>query len=332
MSCNCKTSSKSCDPCAFCTPPGVRCLPVCTPPDPCDEKVDLCCVTFSGSDYPCSDVPIHNGDPLCTLLINILSLIFPVSQCCALTGTIILVDPPPASVCGPCVLVQTVSEGDPQTIYYKDCNGTRTPLEITNTITRNICTSDITSIDLVKGSDIYYMQVGECSDGICTKMACKCYLIMNGADFDVNYTYLPCNYNVNNPSMDYDIGLARGESVYVCSVGIPSICKTSGSSNNTGGPTVSGIYVIPLNNLNCIDDECTTQTAYCYDITATGSADVDYVYLDYENFVVKDTAFVGDPAVRICAQPGSIVKASTGTLVITPINTNCTNTGGDCFP
>lgn len=66
MSCNCNTTSKSCEPCAFCTPPGVTCLPDCNPPDPCEEKIDLCCVNFSGESQECAN--IQTGESLCDLI------------------------------------------------------------------------------------------------------------------------------------------------------------------------------------------------------------------------------------------------------------------------
>jgi len=72
MSCNCNNADPNCEPCAFCTPPGVRCLPDCDSEDPCPEKIDLCCVRNSGPDYPCSD--IATGDPLCDLLLQFLEI------------------------------------------------------------------------------------------------------------------------------------------------------------------------------------------------------------------------------------------------------------------
>jgi len=86
MSCNCNNADPNCEPCAFCTPPGVRCLPDCDSEDPCPEKIDLCCVRNSGPDYPCSD--IATGDPLCDLLLQFLEIEFPDSECCRLEMSI----------------------------------------------------------------------------------------------------------------------------------------------------------------------------------------------------------------------------------------------------
>jgi hypothetical protein len=92
MSCNCNIADPNCEPCAFCTPPGVKCLPDCNPPEPCPEKIDLCCVEHSGEDQPCSD--IQNGEPLCELLIKFLEVEFPESECCLLEMSIDLLATP----------------------------------------------------------------------------------------------------------------------------------------------------------------------------------------------------------------------------------------------
>jgi len=86
MSCNCNAANPNCEPCAICTPPGVKCLPDCNPKEQCEETIDLCCVRYSGVDQDCSD--IQNGDPLCELLIKFLEIEFPASECCELEFSI----------------------------------------------------------------------------------------------------------------------------------------------------------------------------------------------------------------------------------------------------
>lgn len=95
MACNCNNADPNCEPCAFCTPPGVKCLPDCDPEDPCPEKIDLCCVLHSGEDQPCSD--ITHGEPLCELLLDILQVEFPPEVCCGLELSIDLILIPPAT-------------------------------------------------------------------------------------------------------------------------------------------------------------------------------------------------------------------------------------------
>ena len=82
-SCTCKTSPL-CEPCAFCTPPGVTCLTTCVPPDPCPEKINLDCVLYSGETHTCSD--ITHLDPLSDVILKILNVLFPSTYCCELIG------------------------------------------------------------------------------------------------------------------------------------------------------------------------------------------------------------------------------------------------------
>lgn len=87
MSCNCNRANPICEPCAFCTPPGVTDLPVCTPVDICENSpININCVIYSGIDFECLNV--SNGDSLISVLLNILNVYFPEEYCCALEGTI----------------------------------------------------------------------------------------------------------------------------------------------------------------------------------------------------------------------------------------------------
>lgn len=92
MSCTCNTTDPNCQPCPFCAPSGVKCLPDCNPQDPCPDKIDLCCVRHSGQDEPCSD--IENGQPLCELVLKFLDIEFPQEECCALEMSIDLLAQP----------------------------------------------------------------------------------------------------------------------------------------------------------------------------------------------------------------------------------------------
>lgn len=87
MSCNCNRANPNCEPCAFCIPPGVTDLPVCTPVDICENSpININCVTYSGEDFDCLNVT--NGDSLISVLLNILNVYFPEEYCCALEGTV----------------------------------------------------------------------------------------------------------------------------------------------------------------------------------------------------------------------------------------------------
>jgi hypothetical protein len=93
MSCTCNQSI-NCDPCVFCTPPGVTCLTTCAPIDLCQEKIDIDCVLYSGEDHTCSQ--ITNTQPISQIMLQALSLIFPIEQCCYFEATVVLIDPPPS--------------------------------------------------------------------------------------------------------------------------------------------------------------------------------------------------------------------------------------------
>ena len=87
MSCNCNRANPTCEPCAFCTPPGVTDLPVCQPVDICENSpVNMDCVTYSGEDFECLNVA--TGDSLISVMLNILNVYFPEEYCCGLEGTV----------------------------------------------------------------------------------------------------------------------------------------------------------------------------------------------------------------------------------------------------
>lgn len=149
MSCNCKTTSKSCEPCAFCTPPGVTCLTTCEPIDPCGDisKVDLCCVLYSGNDHPCSDIT-HN-QPLCEILIQVLAVLFPPEYCCALSGVL--------------TVVTTTTTVAPTTTTTSSTTTTTSTTSTTTTTTTSTTTTTTTTINPVISSnayDICYVQSG----------------------------------------------------------------------------------------------------------------------------------------------------------------------------
>ncbi len=137
MSCNCNTADPNCEPCAFCTPPGVKCLPDCNPPDPCPEEIDLCCVRHSGEDQPCSD--ISNGEPLCDVIIKLFETA--ITDCCELEMSIDL-------------LVTQVT--------------TTTTTSTTSTTTSTTSTSSTTTTTTVKESLQFCYSTVNCQD------ACNC--------------------------------------------------------------------------------------------------------------------------------------------------------------
>jgi hypothetical protein len=88
MSCTCKVNPL-CEPCAFCTPPGVTNLTTCVPVDPCPEKINLDCVLYSGDAHTCSS--ITHLQSLTNILIKIFKIIYPNNYCCFVNGSLISV-------------------------------------------------------------------------------------------------------------------------------------------------------------------------------------------------------------------------------------------------
>jgi hypothetical protein len=142
MSCNCNNADPNCEPCAFCTPPGVKCLPDCNPQDPCPEKIDLCCVLNSGPDYPCSN--IENGDKLCDLLLQFLEVEFPDSECCRLEMSIDL-------LAESSVTTTTTSTTSTTTTTTTSGPTTTSTTSTTSTTTSTTATAGLQSVQLCAG-------------------------------------------------------------------------------------------------------------------------------------------------------------------------------------
>lgn len=127
MSCNCNTASKNCDPCSFCTPPGVTGLPQCIPVDPCSEKIDSCCVLFSGDDIACLE--IVKDDQVCDIITKLFLAFSP--NCTTTTSTTTTSTTTTSSTTttttteAPCVCETFILQNDSgvtKYITYFDCN------------------------------------------------------------------------------------------------------------------------------------------------------------------------------------------------------------------
>lgn len=174
MACNCNNADPNCEPCAFCTPPGVVCLPDCNPEDPCPEKIDLCCVLNSGPDYPCSN--IEHGQPLCELIEQFFEIEFPASECCRLEMSIDLLSQTPSTptttsttststttttttIACKCFSISYTNldiEAPPTVSYsYIDCaTGLSVPGTIGKNVTKNICARNVTGAVLISVVDL----------------------------------------------------------------------------------------------------------------------------------------------------------------------------------
>lgn len=154
MSCNCNNASRTCDPCAFCTPPGVTGLTTCKVPDPCEgEPIDITCVTYSGIDFDC--INVANGDTLIDVLLNILATYFPPQVCCELEGTI-----------------STFTTTTSTTLPPTTTTSTTTSTTTTSTSTTSTSTTTTTTIN---------------------PESCQCYGIVNNTYQRRTYSYVNCN-------------------------------------------------------------------------------------------------------------------------------------------
>lgn len=160
MSCNCNTASKTCEPCAFCLPPGVTDLPVCEGFTNCLETLDVTCAIYSGQAFSCIDVT--NGENLWNVIVAILNELFPPAYCCLLEGTIEIITTtttttttiPPAY----CFSVENTNYVLVEGSYInEEGNPTELPLDPLQTV--YIC-----AIEVIDAPGLVITEVGECGE------------------------------------------------------------------------------------------------------------------------------------------------------------------------
>jgi len=329
MSCNCNTASRTCDPCMFCTPPGVTGLTTCQPVDPCEEKIDACCVLYSGETNPC--LPVTKGDKLCEVLHHLVVAYF--GENCTTTTTTSTTSttttaPPTTTTTttlAPCVcytyVVQNIT-GYIQYIGYNNCNRvfqSGVPVPANSQITICVCNNEI----YYNSKSIIVFQGGTgCNTTTTTSTTtststtsttsttttstttttttvnpcsnCRDYEIFNLSGGSVSGTYRQCVTGTVIP-----ITLLNGQSTAVCA------CQNS-------------VSIIPVPGLTIIDEGfCGTTTTstttteppcVCYQIGWVGSATN---YLSYTNCYGEGVVTVNTPEVSlplyICAIQGTVL-------------------------
>lgn len=224
MACNCNTASKNCDPCAFCTPPGVTGLTTCHPIDPCEEKPDIDCVFYNGPDADC--IGIKNGDNLLSVLLTLLQSYFPPNYCCALGGTANWSDcyltgyaiwANPAITTTTTAAVTTSTTQAPLCSFYEisnsgsalpgalieyvscNCLSTTQILITNNPVT--VCVNNAFPINVLSGSINPLVNSGPCSLHPCptttttinVPCTCNIYTVTNNTTQSVTITYTACN-------------------------------------------------------------------------------------------------------------------------------------------
>ena len=247
MSCNCNTADPNCEPCAFCTPPGVVGLPVCKPEDPCDgKKINLNCTIYSGDDYACYG--IYNGAPLYNVLFNLLGRYFVNSNCCSINGVITL----------------------PTTTTTSTTSTTSTSTTTTTTASPTTTTSTSTTSTTTLFS--------------CT---CNYYDVTNPSSGDVTLTYTACNNGYTRTTTVFgpnsttrvcacsDILLSIPRGVTVINSGI----RCTSTPINIPTTTTSTTTVMPC---KCYRITATNKTNVtwvdCNGITQTGQYNINNPY------------------------------------------------------
>ena len=252
MSCNCNTANPKCEPCAFCTPPGVTGLTTCEPIDPCEEKIDLECVKYLGADYSCLDVTTE--DSLLSVILKIFDQLYPQSGCPTTTTTSTTTTLPPCSVY---YFEQTGNEN--AVFEFTPC-GLTTPTQITliEAEGREECVNNNYSVSLISGEGFYEGPGIFCIPTTTTSTTsttttttvppCVCYTITNNNGPDTparNFTFLDCNGLPPNPAR-YS---APGTSQKVCA--------------RQGTVVGSGITITLETGVSCLNCTTTTTTASC---------------------------------------------------------------------
>lgn len=284
MSCNCNTANPNCEPCAICTPPGVTGLTTCQPIDPCEEKVNIECVRYTGPNNTCLNV--STNDDLISVLLNILNVYFPQTYCCELEGS---TNDPTCLLAGTAQPVlstttttsttstttttttlkptncyyYTIYNEDPicdSIVSYTDCCGDVKQGYILPNGFITVCLNKLFPIVTLKGT-ISYEQGQPCavqcgntdpcapSTTTTTTVACVCnlYLIENDSGVSVNISYIRCNND--NTKTNISAKIADGASDYVCA------CSTIVNNQVPSGFTITQAAT------GCVTTTSTTTTS-----------------------------------------------------------------------
>ena len=282
MACNCNTASKNCDPCAFCSPPGVTGLTTCHPIDPCEERPDIKCFFYNGPDADC--IGVNHGDDLASVLNALLQAYFPSNYCCALAGTVtwsncyltgytIWANPTPTTTAAPTTTSTTtqapscsfyeISNSGPRfitaVIQYTPCNCLgNIQVNITDTpIT--ICVNNAFPITVISGTINPPINSGPCTLPPCPTTStttasapciCGLYSVNNNTSVAVTITYTACTptgYQI--VSTDF----APGVDFIVCACSdilqtIPGVIIINENAPCTSQPTTSTTTIDCTNN------------------------------------------------------------------------------------
>lgn len=281
MACNCNTASKTCDPCAFCTPPGVTGLTTCHPIDPCEEKPDIKCFFYNGPDADC--LGISQGDDLTSVLNALLQAYFPPGYCCSLAGTAtwsscyltgytVWANPVPTTTAAPTTTSTTtqapacsyyeINNTGPASpgavIQYVPCN-CLTPTLVTITTGITICVNNAFPIVSISGSTNLPINAGPCSTPPCPTTStttasapctCSFYEVVNNNNQPVTITYTACT-PTGNQIVSSTFGAQTDNTVCACSdiqQNIAGVVITNSQVTCSAPPTTSTTTIDCTNN------------------------------------------------------------------------------------
>lgn len=244
MACNCNTASKTCDPCAFCTPPGVTGLTTCQPIDPCEDKLPIDCVLYTGQPYDC-EVTVTENESLTSILVSLFQYFATTpstNECCGIEGDVTFTNiTTTTSSTTTTSTTTTTTTLPPECSFYNIHNSNPTvpavveyylcgcELPTTSTINEEditVCLQNPINITTISGTISTPTNLGVCGSGdvicpttttttaapVCT---CNIYTVTNSIRGMISHTYTECTPSGN---VLVTTGFADGEwQVCACS-------------------------------------------------------------------------------------------------------------------
>lgn len=365
MSCTCN-KSKICDPCAFCSPPGVTCLTTCEPIDPCESKLDLSCVVYSGNVTSFCNID-PRGKTLYELLLTIFTQSFgnPFTACCLLQGSIELITTTTTTSTSTtttstttsttsttsttttttrALLCYSLSSASNLTVSYLNQNNQWIITSVSAGVTKYVCAYVVTA-----QAGLTITSVGNCGVEQCqptttttstTTTSTTTSTTTTTTTPQIDNCYCYSLYNNSNTATPAGISYTDNKGclgkpgapmpVYLLPSQITYVCATA--RDLSGLP--SSIIRTIVNTVDCsISSGCQTSRTVCTTLTATGGS-VGYTYYNGDNIKITAT-LVSGASINVCAW-GVEKVSGTGTLTILPSSTFCTYNEGcnvicNCF-
>jgi hypothetical protein len=367
MSCNCNRANPNCEPCAFCTPPGVTNLPVCTPVDICDNSpINIDCVTYSGQDFECLNV--QNGNTLISVLLNILNVYFPEEYCCALEGqlqyttpltttttststtstttsttsTTTTLQPQPA-----CIYYQVTNTNllDSSTIQYVPCNSQQSiQLQVTTTV--SICVNNQYPITVINGTATI-QNFGPCSTPgpttsttTTTTLPCECgiYTIQNLSNKAATLTYTACE---DDDKIFISFTIAPNSTISVCAcsnilgnatvslliTGPSGACTTTPTTSTTTSTSTSTTSTTTSTTSSTTTTTTVAPVCNCYTIENPTTRFLGYQWTDCNESTIENSTVAPETTAYRCSLD-TYISVSPG-LILTNLGL-CSNI--DCNP